>query len=75
VAKVLKGFVRLVDACVLEGKAQKHTLFGRADRPLALIDLQLEVLLEKPSQAGFHAFAGPLAVLNERERIRLSGKQ
>ena len=72
VAKVLEGLVGLIDARALEGKAQKHALIGRADRTLGLIDLQLEVVLEKPRQTGFDPVARSLAFDDEEKGVALA---
>lgn len=61
-----------VDARALEGKPQEHTLLGWPDRTLALIDLQLEVVLEKPSQTGFDAFACALAFNDDEEVVAIA---
>ena len=74
VAKVLEGLVGPVDARAVEGKAQEHALFGRTDRTLALIDLQLQVVLEKPSQTGFDAFARALAFDDDEEVVAIASE-
>ena len=61
VAKVLERFRGPVNARPLEGKAQEPAFIGGAHRTLALIDLQLQVLLEKASDTGFEVLARPLA--------------
>jgi hypothetical protein len=55
-----------------EGKAQEHTLSGWPDRTLALINLQLEVVLEKSSQTGFHTFACPLAFDDDEKVVAVA---
>jgi hypothetical protein len=68
VAKVLKRFGRPIDARPLEGEAQEHTLTGRANRPLPLIDLQLEMGLKKARDTGCDAVPGPLA-FDDKEAV------
>ena len=67
VTKLLKGFGGPIDARAVEGKAQERALIGWSYCTLGLSDLQLEVLLEKPSQPGFDAPACPLAVDYDEE--------
>jgi len=43
-------------------------------RTLGLIDLQLEVLPEKPSQTGFDALARPLAVDHDEKVVTVAGE-
>jgi hypothetical protein len=59
----------------VEGKAQKHALIGGADRTLGLIDLQLEVLLEKASETGFDALACSSAFNHDQEVITVAGEE
>jgi len=66
--KILECLMGPVDARALEGKPQEHTLSGWPDHTLALINLQLEVVLEKPSQTGFHTFACSLA-FDDKEAV------
>jgi len=74
VAKVLEGFGGPIDARALKGETQDATLIGRADRTLALINLQLEMVLEKPSQAGFEAVACALTLDDEQKVITVAGE-
>ena len=66
--KVVERLRGPIDACAVEGKAQKHARLGGANRTLGLIDLQLEVLLEKASQTGFDTVACP-AAFDDDEKV------
>src|SRR5713101_7931149 len=71
VAKVLEGLLGPIEARALEGKPQEHTLIGWPDRTLALIDLQLEVVLEKPSETGFDPVARSLAFDDDEQVVAI----
>jgi hypothetical protein len=75
VAEVLERLGGPVDARAVEGKAQKHALLGGADRTLGLINLQLEVLLEKASETGFDALARPLAFDDDEKVVTVAGEE
>jgi hypothetical protein len=63
-----------VDARAVEGKAQERACSGWSHRTLALIDLQLQVMPEAPSQAGFDARARSLAVDDDEEVVPVAGE-
>lgn len=71
VTKVLEGLGGPIDTRALKGKAQEHTLLGGADRTLTMVDLQLEVVLKKPSQDGFHALTCALAVDDDEKVVAI----
>jgi hypothetical protein len=66
--------VRPINARTVEGKAEKRAGIGWPHRTLGLIDLQLEVLPEKPSQTGFDALARPLAVDHDEKVVTVAGE-
>jgi hypothetical protein len=74
VAKVLEGLLGPIDARAVEGKAQERARIGWSYCTLALIDLQLEMLPEKPSETGFDALARPLAVDHDEEVVTVAGE-
>jgi hypothetical protein len=58
----------------VEREAQEPALVGGSDRTLGLIDLQLQVLLEKASKTGFDALPGPLAFDDDEEVVTVAGE-
>src|SRR5713101_7957792 len=74
VTKVLEGLGGPIDARALEGKPYERALLGWSHRTLGLIDLQLEVLLEKASQTGFNAFARPLAFDDDEKVVAIASE-
>ena len=66
-AKVQDSLLRPLAARAVEGNPQEHTFLGRTDRTLALLNLQLQVVLEKPSQTSFDAFTGARACDDEEK--------
>jgi hypothetical protein len=62
------------DACPVEGKAQEPAFSGWPDRTLGLIDLPLQVVLEKPSETGFGPLARPSAFDSDEEVSTVGGE-
>ena len=58
----------------MDSKAPERARLGWPYRTLGLLDLQLELGLEKASQTGFDARARPLAVDPEEEVITVPGE-
>ena len=70
-AKVLERLGGPIDARAVERKAQERAFVGEADCTLALIDLQLEVVLEKASDTGFDPVARSAAFDDEEKVVAL----
>jgi hypothetical protein len=56
-----------MDAGPVEGKPQEPAGIGWPHRTLGLVDLQLQVVPEKPSHTGFDALACPLTFDDDEE--------
>ena len=75
VTKVWQRLGGPVDACAVNRKAQKPVLSGGADRPLGLVNLQLEVLPEKAGETAFDALVRSSAFDHAQDVITEVGEE